>query len=225
METPASRASAILICAPASGQGKTTVTAALARQAMRAGKRVRVFKTGPDFIDPMILARAAGQPVYQLDLWMGGLAHCRNLLYQAARNCDLILVEGVMGLYDGTPSSAELARQFNLPLLIVIDASAMAQTFGALAVGLKSYGADLAVHGIVANRVAGSGHAALLAESLAGPAAGISFSAPCAPIPPSSSPIVTSGWSRRRRSPTSTRGSIALRRPSPRPCGSRTFRR
>jgi cobyrinic acid a,c-diamide synthase len=169
------QASAILISAPASGQGKTTVTAALARQAVREGKRVRVFKTGPDFIDPMILARACGQPVYQLDLWMGGLAHCRNLLYQAAKDCDLILVEGVMGLYDGTPSSADLARQFNLPLLIVIDGSAMAQTFGALAMGLKVYGADLAIHGVVANRVAGPGHAALVQESLAGPAAGISF--------------------------------------------------
>lgn len=169
------RARAILISAPASGQGKTTVTAALARQAARAGTRVRVFKTGPDFIDPMILAQATGRPVYQLDLWMGGLAHCRNLLYQAAQDSDLILVEGVMGLHDGTPSSAELARQFKLPLLIVIDGSAMAQTFGALALGLKAYSADLAIHGVVANRVAGSGHAALLAESLAGPAAGIPF--------------------------------------------------
>ena len=169
------RASAILISAPASGQGKTTVTAGLARQAVREGKRVRVFKTGPDFIDPMILARACGQPVYQLDLWMGGLAHCRSLLHQAAKDCDLILVEGVMGLYDGTPSSADLARQLNLPLLIVIDGSAMAQTFGALAAGLKVYGADLAIHGVVANRVAGAGHAALLQESLTGPAAGISF--------------------------------------------------
>src|SRR5436853_5560859 len=87
---------ALLISAPASGQGKTTVVAALARHAARSGRRVRVFKTGPDFIDPMILARAAGQPVYQLDLWMGGSSHCRDLLYQAARQADLVLVEGVM---------------------------------------------------------------------------------------------------------------------------------
>lgn len=172
---PSAQASAILISAPASGQGKTTVTAALARQAARDGKRVRVFKTGPDFIDPMILARAARQPVYQLDLWMGGLAHCRNLLYEAANESDLILVEGVMGLYDGDPSSAELARRLNLPVLIVIDGSAMAQTFGALALGLKAYGADLAIHGLVANRVAGARHAEMLAESLTGPAAGISL--------------------------------------------------
>ena len=169
------RASAILISAPASGQGKTTVTAALARAAVRAGQRVRVFKTGPDFIDPMILARACGQPVYQLDLWMGGLAHCRHLLHQAARDADLVLVEGVMGLYDGSPSSAELAQALGLPLVLVIDGSAMAQTFGALAFGLSTYCPGLMIHGVVANRVAGERHAALLAESLAGPAAGIAF--------------------------------------------------
>ena len=166
---------ALLISAPASGQGKTTVVAALARHAVRSGRRVRVFKTGPDFIDPMILARAAGQPVYQLDLWMGGLSHCRDLLYQAARQADLVLVEGVMGLYDGNPSSADLAQAFKLPVALVIDGNAMAQTFGALALGLKQYRPDLTLHGVLANRVAGPRHAAMLAESLIGPAAAIRF--------------------------------------------------
>jgi cobyrinic acid a,c-diamide synthase len=168
-------ARALLISAPASGQGKTTVTAALARLAVRSGQRVRVFKTGPDFIDPMILERAAEQPVYHLDLWMGGLVHCRNLLNHAARDADLILVEGVMGLYDGNPSSADLARTFNLPVALVIDCSAMAQTFGAVALGLKSYRPELKLHGVMANRVAGAGHAAMLRESLTGAAATIRF--------------------------------------------------
>jgi len=166
---------ALLISAPASGQGKTTVAAALARLAVHCGHRVRVFKTGPDFIDPMILERAARQPVYQLDLWMGGLNHCRDLLHQAARDADLILVEGVMGLYDGNPSSADLAQTFNLPVALVIDGSAMAQTFGALALGLKHYRPDLKLHGVIANRVASPGHAAMLAESFVGPAAEIRF--------------------------------------------------
>ena len=166
---------ALLISAPASGQGKTTVAAALARLAVRCGHRVRVFKTGPDFIDPMILERAARQPVYQLDLWMGGLSHCCDLLHQAARDADLILVEGVMGLYDGNPSSADLAQTFNLPVALVIDGSAMAQTFGASALGLKNYRPELKFHGVIANRVAGAGHAAMLAESLVGPAAEIRF--------------------------------------------------
>jgi cobyrinic acid a,c-diamide synthase len=166
---------ALLISAPASGQGKTTLTAALARLAVRSGRRVRVFKTGPDFIDPMILARASNQPVYQLDLWMGGLTHCQDLLYHAAREADLILVEGVMGLYDGDPSSADLAQSFNLPIALVIDGSAMARTFGAIALGLKQYRPDLTLHGVLANFVAGERHAVMLAESLIGPAAAIRF--------------------------------------------------
>jgi len=76
---------AVLIAAPASGQGKTTVTAALARQVRARGACVRVFKTGPDFLDPTILEKASGAPAYQLDLFMGGEAHCRRLLAEAAR--------------------------------------------------------------------------------------------------------------------------------------------
>lgn len=168
-------APAVLICAPASGQGKTTVAAALARHAVRSGRRVRVFKTGPDFIDPMILERASGQPVYQLDLWMGGLEHCRELLHRAAREADLLLVEGVMGLHDGAPSTADLAQAFKLPVALVIDAAAMAQTFGAIALGLAQYRPGLKLHGVLANRVAGARHAGMLAESLTGPASPIRF--------------------------------------------------
>ncbi len=165
----------LMISAPASGQGKTTVTAAIARHAARCGKRVRVFKTGPDFIDPMLLAHAAGQPVQQLDLWMGGREHCRELLGRAAQEADLLLVEGVMGLHDGDPSSADLALEFNLPLLLVIDAAAMARTFGAIALGLRAYRPELTVFGVLANRVGGTGHAAMLAASLTGPVADLRF--------------------------------------------------
>jgi cobyrinic acid a,c-diamide synthase len=154
------------ITAPASGQGKTTVTAALARYHRNRGRRVRVFKTGPDFLDPMILERASGAPVYQLDLWMGGEDHCRHLLYEAAGEADLILIEGVMGLFDGKPSSADLAALFGIPVLAVIDASAMAQTFGAVALGLAHYRDDVRVTGVFANRVAGERHYRMLAESL-----------------------------------------------------------
>ena len=157
---------ALLIAAPASGQGKTTVTAALARLHARQGRRVRVFKCGPDFLDPMILERASGQPVYQLDLWMVGEAECRRQLWQAAQDADLILVEGVMGLFDGTPSAADLARTFGLPVLAVIDAAAMAQTFAAVAHGLATFQADLPFSGVLANRVGSARHAELLRASL-----------------------------------------------------------
>ncbi|WP_119153963.1 cobyrinate a,c-diamide synthase [Caldimonas tepidiphila] len=160
------RCPAMLVSAPASGQGKTSVTAAIARFHARRGLRVRVFKTGPDFIDPMLLARAAGRPAQQLDLFMGGLAHCRALLHEAAQDADLLLVEGVMGLFDGDPCSADLAAAFGLPVLAVIDAGSMAQTFGAIAHGLASYRSDIRVAGVVANRVGSEGHARMVSESL-----------------------------------------------------------
>ena len=165
MNTPR-RCPALLVSAPASGQGKTSVTAALARWHTRQGRRVRVFKTGPDFLDPIVLARAAGSPVHQLDLWMGGEADVRARLYEAAGEADLILIEGVMGLFDGDPSSADLAQGLGLPVLAVIDGAAMAQTFGALALGLASYREGLTVYGVSANRIGGDYHARLLRESL-----------------------------------------------------------
>ncbi|WP_296255378.1 MULTISPECIES: cobyrinate a,c-diamide synthase [unclassified Pseudomonas] len=157
---------AVLIAAPASGQGKTTVTAALARLHRNQGRKVRVFKCGPDFLDPMILERASGHPVYQLDMWMVGENESRRLLWEAAIDADLILIEGVMGLFDGTPSSADLARRFGVPVLGVIDGTAMAQTFGALALGLARYQPDLPFAGVLANRVGTVRHAQLLQGSL-----------------------------------------------------------
>lgn len=155
----------ILLSAIASGQGKTTVTAALARKLARDGLRVRVFKTGPDFLDPMVLERASGRPVHTLDLWMVGHEQCRAHLAQAARDADVILIEGVMGLYDGTPSSADLARAFGVPVVAVLDAAAMAQTAGALVLGLRDYGpVDLV--GVIANNVGSAGHAKLVAAAM-----------------------------------------------------------
>ncbi|MGV7211603.1 cobyrinate a,c-diamide synthase [Oxalobacteraceae bacterium A2-2] len=162
-----SSAKVVLVAAAASGQGKTTVTAALARKLVRQGLRVRVFKCGPDFIDPMVLERASGAPVGSLDLWMVGEDPCRRQLAQAAAEADAILVEGVMGLYDGTPSSADLANTFGIPVLAVIDASAMAQTAGALVHGLRDYG-PVRMAGVIANRVASANHANMVAASLRG---------------------------------------------------------
>jgi cobyrinic acid a,c-diamide synthase len=157
---------ALLVAAPASSQGKTTVTSALARLHTRQGRKVRVFKCGPDFLDPYWHSLASGAPVYHLDLWMTGEADCRARLTAAAADADLILVEGVMGLFDGTPSAADLARRFGLHVLAVVDASAMAGTFGALAFGLQHYQGGLPWAGVLANRVAGAGHADMLRESL-----------------------------------------------------------
>ncbi|WP_395328490.1 cobyrinate a,c-diamide synthase [Novosphingobium sp. BL-8H] len=157
---------ALLIAAPASGQGKTLVTAALARRHAREGRRVRLFKCGPDFLDPMVLEAASGAPVHQLDLFMVGEAQCRALLHEAAQEADLILIEGVMGLFDGDPSAADLARRFGLPVLAVVDGSSMAQTFGALVHGLASYRPDVTLAAVLANRVGSARHAELLEGSV-----------------------------------------------------------
>ncbi|MES2876900.1 MAG: cobyrinate a,c-diamide synthase [Pseudomonadota bacterium] len=160
---------AILIAAPASGQGKTTVAAALARLHTRQGRKVRVFKCGPDFLDPYWHTLASGAPVHQMDLWMTGEADCRARLAAAAREADLIIVEGVMGLFDGEPSAADLAQRFGLPVLAVIDASKMAGTFGALAFGLQHYRPNLRWAGVLANRVASERHAGMLQHSVREP--------------------------------------------------------
>ena len=161
---------AVIISAPASGQGKTTITCGIARLFTRKGLRVKVFKCGPDFIDPYWLELASGNPVYQIDMWMTGEEDCRRRLFEAAKDADLILIEGAMGLYDGAPSAADLAIKFNIPVLAVIDASSMAGTFGALVHGLKTYQKELPWGGVLANRVATEGHAQMLREAINDPA-------------------------------------------------------
>lgn len=165
--TPALRSCpALFISAPASNHGKTTVTAALARFHADQGRKVRVFKAGPDFLDPMILERASGQPVYQLDLWLAGAAECRRLVYEAALDADLILIEGVMGLFDGTPCCADLAELLGVPVLAVIDAKGVAQTMGAIAYGLAHFRAGLPFAGVLANGVASERHAEMIRQGM-----------------------------------------------------------
>lgn len=157
---------ALFLTAPASGQGKTTVTAALARMLKRQGKTVRVFKTGPDFLDPQILAQASGEHVEQLDLWMAGENYCRYQFYQAAKEADLIIVEGAMGMFDGDPSSADLAATFNIPMAIVMDVKGMAQTAAAIATGLANYRDDIQVAGLIANGCSTDRHRQLIEDAL-----------------------------------------------------------
>lgn len=157
---------ALFIAAPHSGCGKTTITAAIARAYRLQGKVVRVFKTGPDYLDPQILSQASGEPVEQLDMWMAGEDYCQQMLYNAAKEADLILVEGVMGLFDGTPSSADLAERFGIPLALVMDVKGMAQTAGAMAVGLANYRPALQFAGLIANGCASERHRELIEEAL-----------------------------------------------------------
>ena len=157
---------ALFLAAPASGQGKTTVTAGLARLLRRRNLVVRVFKTGPDYLDPQVLEQACGRPVEQIDLWMCGEAWCQSRFYQAAKTADVILVEGAMGMFDGQPSSADLAVRFNMPVAIVMDVKGMAQTVGAVARGLANYRDDVNVAGLIANNCGSDRHRELIEQAL-----------------------------------------------------------
>ena len=157
---------AVLVSAPASNQGKTLVAAALARHWKKQGLRVRAFKCGPDFLDPMILETATGQPVLNIDLAMCGEEDARARLFQAAQESDVIVLEGVMGLFDGKPSSADIAERFGIPVALVVNASGMAQTFGALVAGLASQRPGLQLAGAIGNRIGSASHAGILEESL-----------------------------------------------------------
>ncbi len=157
---------ALFLAAPASGQGKTTITAALSRYYKNQGKTVKVFKTGPDYLDPQILAQASGYPVEQLDMWMAGEASCQRKLYEAAQSADLILIEGVMGMFDGDPSSADLAARFGIPIAVIMDVKGMAQTAAAITIGLSQYRDDIHVAGLIANKCGSERHAELIREAL-----------------------------------------------------------
>lgn len=157
---------ALILAAPSSSQGKTTITAALASMLKAQGKVVRVFKVGPDYLDPQILRQASGQPVEPLDLWMGGPEYCQQKLYEAAQVADIILIEGAMGIFDGTPSSADLAAQFDIPIGIVMDVKGMAQTAAAIAYGLATYRDDFKVAGLIANNCGTERHAQLIRDAM-----------------------------------------------------------
>lgn len=157
---------ALFLSATCSGEGKTTFTAALARYFRNQGKEVRLFKTGPDYLDPQILTQASGYDVEQLDIWMAGEDYCRQKLFEAAKTADIILVEGVMGMFDGSPSSADLAALFNIPVAVLINVKGMAQTVAALAAGMANFRNDVQVAGLIVNRCSTERHAQLIREAL-----------------------------------------------------------
>ena len=165
MSTPA-----ILMAAPASGQGKTIATLGLIRALRRRGLRVGTFKVGPDYIDPAFHARASGRPAVNLDPWAMRLETLLGLAEAMGAGADIVVGEGVMGLFDGAAdgggSTAELAALLGLPVLLVVDCGGMGASVAALVDGFYRHRDDVAVDGVVLNRVGGDGHLRLLRRAL-----------------------------------------------------------
>src|SRR5205085_1027157 len=127
---------AFVVAAPSSGSGKTLVTLGLIRAFRKRGLRVASAKVGPDYIDPRFHESASGRPCFNLDPWAMPHDLVRSLLADLARDSDLVVIEGVMGLFDGpqgaTGSTADLAELLGLPVVLVIDARHQAQSVAAL---------------------------------------------------------------------------------------------
>ncbi|MBV9983076.1 cobyrinate a,c-diamide synthase [Bradyrhizobium sp.] len=168
-------AKALVVSAPASGAGKTTLTLALARACRDRGLAVQCFKSGPDYIDPAFHSAATGRPSVNLDSWAMPRAMITALTARAD-DADLVLAEGSMGLFDGvategasgTGASADIAEMMGWPVLLVLDPKGQAQTAAAVATGLRDFRPGLRVAGVVLNRVASPRHEDLVRRAMAG---------------------------------------------------------
>ncbi len=162
----------IVIAGVSSGVGKTTITTALIAALHAQGLQVQPFKVGPDYIDPSHLAHAASQPCYNLDTWMIPPPRMHSLFCTLAAPSDVAVIEGMMGLYDGYKSTsdegstAEVAKLLEAPVVLVLDASAMARSAAAVVLGFQRLDPAIQIAGVIANRVGGAGHAHILREAI-----------------------------------------------------------
>lgn len=172
---PAGLPSGLLVSAPRSGAGKSTVTFGLARALRRRGLVVQAFKCGPDYIDPAFHAAATGRSSFNLDSWSMPEAMIASLVAQS-RGADIVVAEGAMGLFDGAShqgasgkgSSADIAALTGWPVLLVLDCSAQAQTAAAIAKGIAEFRPGVRVAGVILNRISGERHAALVRDGFEG---------------------------------------------------------
>jgi cobyrinic acid a,c-diamide synthase len=162
----------LVIAGTQSGVGKTTVTVAVLAALKARGRRVQAFKVGPDFIDPGHHAAATGRPSRNLDGWMLDESVNQAIFQHAAAEADISIIEGVMGLFDGSSptaergSTAEMAKLLRAPVLLVLDGSGMARSAAAMALGYARFDRDLRVAGVLFNRVNSDGHYHLLKDAV-----------------------------------------------------------
>jgi cobyrinic acid a,c-diamide synthase len=163
----------LIIAAPRSGAGKTTVTLGLLRALRRRDRVVQPFKCGPDYIDPAFHAVAAGRPSFNLDSWAMGTDLIAMLATAASAGADICIAEGVMGLFDGAAArgqsgsgtTADLAALLGWPVVLVLDVTGQTETAAAVALGCARYRDDVAIAGVILNRVASPRHLALIAPA------------------------------------------------------------
>ncbi|TDV43720.1 cobyrinate a,c-diamide synthase [Actinophytocola oryzae] len=160
----------LVVAAPSSGSGKTTVATGLMAALRRRGHRVSPFKIGPDYIDPGYHTLASGRPGRNLDPVLVGEDRINPLFSQGTAGTDIAIVEGVMGMFDGRGSdsdfgsTAHLAKLLSAPVVLVVDASGQARSLGATVRGFRDFDVDVRLGGVIANRVGSPAHAKLLAE-------------------------------------------------------------
>ncbi|WP_369270197.1 cobyrinate a,c-diamide synthase [Streptomyces sp. R11] len=162
----------LVIAAPSSGSGKTTVATGLMAAFAARGLAVSPHKVGPDYIDPGYHALATGRVGRNLDAYLCGPELVEPLFLHGARGCDIAVVEGVMGLYDGAAgegelaSTAQVAKLLRAPVVLVVDASSQSRSVAALVHGFASWDPQVRVGGVILNKVASDRHEALLREAL-----------------------------------------------------------
>ncbi len=163
-------AKVFVVAAPASGSGKTMLTLGLLRAFRNQGLKVASAKAGPDHIDPRFHEAASGSPCLNLDPWAMKPDLMRSLLTGLAKDSDVVIIEGVMGLFDGPHgargSTSDLAQELQIPIILVLNASRQGQSIAALAQGFINFNPRLKFAGILLNRVASDRHAAILASAL-----------------------------------------------------------
>jgi cobyrinic acid a,c-diamide synthase len=164
----------LIIAAPHSGAGKTTVTLAVLAALTRRGVKVRAAKAGPDYIDPAFHAAATGSPSVNLDSWAMPPVLLDGLAADAAAGADVLVIEGVMGLFDGAAgmpdhngATADLAAHFGLPVVLVLDVARQAQSAAAVVRGFAAHDPAVRIAGVILNRVASERHRWLIANAVA----------------------------------------------------------
>jgi len=158
---------AFLIAAAKSGGGKTTLTMGILAALVRRGYDVQPFKCGPDFIDPTLHKLVTGNVSYNLDLKMMGSACCTQTFHEKGHRHDVLVIEGVMGLFDGgLASSAELAKTLNIPVIIVIDAQSSAESAVAVLKGFEVFDPEVTLAGVIFNKIGSDRHRQLIYDSV-----------------------------------------------------------